>query len=153
MSAEQADWLVSAELAPDAADPRLAPFYAAAARGALELPRCAGCGLALELEQRVCDGCGGCEVRWAEAERAGIVHASTSVHRREAALIRTDAPYPVLDVELSSGHRLVMTTVERSDRDVEIGTPVQIGFRSIGGVTVPAAFLPEAPPPTLEVHQ
>ena len=35
------DWLVAPDLAPDAADPVMAPLYAAAARGALALPFCA----------------------------------------------------------------------------------------------------------------
>src|SRR6201986_5480278 len=52
------DWLVAADLAPDTADPGMAPVYEAAARGALALPFCAACSAPLELEQYVCDECG-----------------------------------------------------------------------------------------------
>ena len=40
------DWLVASDLAPDAADPVMAPVYEAAARGALALPFCAACSAA-----------------------------------------------------------------------------------------------------------
>jgi uncharacterized OB-fold protein len=145
------DWLVSADLTPDVADPRLAPFYAAASNGELALPVCAGCGLALELEQRVCDGCDGGEVRWVPTELTGTVHAVTTVHRREAGLIVAEQPYPVIDVELASGHRLVITTTAPCAASPAIGDPVQIAFRSVGGVAIPAVYLAEAPQPTLEV--
>ena len=39
--ARAGDWLVAADLAPDNADPVMAPVYEAAARGALALPFCA----------------------------------------------------------------------------------------------------------------
>lgn len=138
------DWLVAPELAPDAADPVMAPVYAAAARGALALPFCAACGTPLELEQYVCDACGAsAEVgtpgrQWRDVPLAGTVHATTLVHRREPGLIVAPAPYPVVDVELDSGHRLVLTTATPSGQAPEIGTLVEIAFRTVGDVTLPA---------------
>jgi uncharacterized OB-fold protein len=144
------DWLVAPELAPDAADPVLAPVYEAAARGALALPFCAACGTPLELEQYVCDGCGAsAEIgtpgrEWREVPLAGTVHASTLVHRREPGLIVAMRPYPVIDAELDSGHRLVLTTATPSGQAPDIGAPVEIAFRTIGAVTVPAVRFPRA---------
>jgi uncharacterized OB-fold protein len=138
------DWLVAPELAPNAADPVMAPVYEAAARGALALPFCAACATPLELEQYVCDACGAsAEVgtpgrEWREVPREGTVHATTLVHRRERGLIVADGPYPVIDVELASGHRLVLTTATPSGSVPEIGAPVEIAFRTVGGVVVPA---------------
>src|ERR1019366_7978128 len=45
--ATRGDWLVAPELAPDPADPDLAPLYAGAARDALVMAFCAGCRLPL----------------------------------------------------------------------------------------------------------
>jgi uncharacterized protein len=139
-----ADWLVAPELAPDAADPVLAPLYAAAAQGVLALPFCAACSLPLELEQYVCDGCGAsAEVgtagrQWREVRPEGTVHAATVVHRRERGLIVAPGPYPVIDVELASGHRLVLTTATASSHAPDIGTAVAIAFRTVGDVSLPA---------------
>ncbi|HEY6494181.1 MAG TPA: OB-fold domain-containing protein [Trebonia sp.] len=147
---QAADWLVGPELAPDAADPVMAPVYESAARGALALPFCAACGTPLELEQYVCDGCGAsAEIgtpgrEWREVPLAGTVHAATLVHRREPGLIVAMRPYPVIDVELDSGHRLVLTTATPSGQAPDIGAPVEIAFRTIGAVTVPAVRFPRA---------
>lgn len=139
-----ADWLVAPDLAPDPADPVMAPLYAAAARGALALPFCSGCSTPLELEQYVCDGCGAsAEIgtsgrEWRDVPRAGTVHTATLVHRREPGLIVATGPYPVIDVELASGHRLVLTTATTSGQAPEIGAFVEIAFRVVGAVTLPA---------------
>jgi uncharacterized OB-fold protein len=138
------DWLVTPDLAPDAADPVMAPLYAAAARGALALPFCAACATPLELEQYVCDACGAsAEIgtpgrEWRDVPLAGTVHATTLVHRREPGLIVATGPYPVIDTELTSGHRLVLTTATPSGQAPEIGAPVEIAFRTVGAVTLPA---------------
>jgi uncharacterized protein len=146
------DWLAAPELAPDAADPVLAPLYAAAARGALALPFCAACATPLELEQYVCDVCGaGAEIgtagrQWRDVPLEGTVHAATLVHRREPGLIVATGPYPVIDVELVSGHRLVLTTVTPSGAAPDVGAPVDIAFRTVGAVTLPAVRFPAASP-------
>jgi uncharacterized OB-fold protein len=133
----RADWLVPDELAP-ATHGRLAPLYQASARGEVAMPFCGACGQPLELEQVVCDGCGAAAVGWRAVEPSGTVHAVTTVHRREPGLVLTDAPYHVVDVELDSGHRVIMTT----DRPVStapcIGHRVRVTFRFIGSVAVPA---------------
>lgn len=148
------DWLVAPDLAPDTADPVMSPVYEAAARGALALPFCAACGTPLELEQYVCDACGAsAEIgtpgrEWRDVPPAGTVHAATLVHRREPGLIVALGPYPVIDVELDSGHRLVLTTATPSGQAPEIGAPVEIAFRTVGAVTLPAvrALWPHRPP-------
>jgi uncharacterized OB-fold protein len=132
------DWLLSAELAPDVEDDPLRPLYDAAARGELALPFCASCGLALELEQYVCDGCGGQQRDWRVVAPEGVVHSCTVMRRREPGLVLTDAPYPVVDVELASGHRLIMTTVHPDPTAAAIGTAVRVAFRRLGAVHIPA---------------
>jgi uncharacterized protein len=138
------DWLVAPELAPDTADPVMSPLYEAAARGALALPFCAACGTPLELEQYVCDACGmSVEIgtvgrEWRDVPLAGTVHTATLVHRREPGLIVATGPYPVIDVELDTGHRLVLTTATPSGQPPDIGASVEIAFRTVGAVTLPA---------------
>jgi uncharacterized OB-fold protein len=144
----EGDWLAALELAPDAADAVMRPLYEAAARGALALPFCAACATPLELEQYVCDACGAsAEIgtagrAWRDVPLAGAVHAATLVHRREPGLIVAAGPYPVIDVELASGHRLVLTTATPSGTAPDIGAPVEIAFRTVGAVTLPAVRFP-----------
>jgi uncharacterized OB-fold protein len=152
------DWLVAPDLAPDASDPVMAPLYAAATRGALALPFCAACSTPLELEQYVCDACGAsAEIgtagrEWRDVPLAGTVHTATLVHRREPGLIVARGPYPVIDVELASGHRLVLTTAAPSGQAPEIGAPVEIAFRTVGAVNLPAVRFPRSGSPAAASH-
>jgi uncharacterized OB-fold protein len=125
-------------------------LYEAAARGRLAMPFCAACGQPLELDQSVCDHCPLADPVWRPVDPAGVVHAVTTVHRLERSLIRTNEPYHVLDVQLGSGHRVVMTTQLPTAAPPEIGDPVLIGFRCVGGVAVPAATTPDPTPPDSE---
>lgn len=133
------DWLVSESLAPQVEGDLLAPLYEAAARGVLALPFCGKCSTPLDLDQQVCDGCGADEIAWLPVEMAGTVHSATRVHRREPGLVVAEESYPVLDVELSSGHRLIMTTRTAPSSLPRIGDPVAVVFRELGGVSIPAA--------------
>jgi uncharacterized OB-fold protein len=132
------DWLLDSALAPTVDDDVLAPLYRASARNELAMPFCAACALALELDQEVCDGCGHSERDWRTVDPLGTVHAATLMHRREPGLVHGVAPYPIVDVELSSGHRMIMTTVQPADTAPPIGAAVRIGFRHLGDVAIPA---------------
>jgi uncharacterized protein len=130
------DWLVPDELSP-ATSGSLEPLYDAAAEARLEMPFCAECAAVLELEQMVCDLCGAGPA-WRVVEPYGAVHSCTTVHRREPGLVNTTEPYQILDIELASGHRLVMTTLDPISDDYRIGDAVAIAFRHVGAVAVPA---------------
>jgi uncharacterized OB-fold protein len=132
------DWLLDPALAPESEHDAIAPLYRAAARGELALPFCAGCAQPLELDQEVCDACDGTEHDWRTVELRGTVHSVTLVHRREPGLVHAQSPYPIVDVELESGHRLMMTTSQPAEVAPAIGTPVRIGFRRLGDVAIPA---------------
>lgn len=132
------DWLLSPQLTPGGELDPLRPLYEAAERGELVMPFCAQCRLALELEQSVCDGCGSLERHWCSVERHGTVHSATTVHRREPGLVVAERSYPVIDVELDSGHRVVMTTVSPASSAPQIGTRVRIAFRTLGDAHIPA---------------
>jgi uncharacterized OB-fold protein len=131
------DWLVDDSLAPRTGG-ALAPLYAAAERGELALPHCNACGLALELEQLRCDACDAADVVWRSVARLGVVHAVTTVHRLEPGLVRASQPYHVADVELASGHRLIMTSATAITRPPRIGAAVTVSFRRVGGVAIPS---------------
>jgi uncharacterized OB-fold protein len=132
------DWLLDPSLAPVATGDPLAPLYQATTRGELALPFCAACAQTLDLDQEICDTCGSAERAWRTVELRGTVHAATLMHRSEPGLVRAQRPYPIVDVELTSGHRLVMTTKFPMSATPAIGSAVRIGFRRLGGVAIPA---------------
>jgi uncharacterized protein len=131
------DWLVDDSLAPNT-DGSLQPMYTAAADGVLVMPFCDACHIPLELEQVRCDSCGSSVGTWRPVEPIGVVHSVTTVHRREPGLIVATIPYHVVDVELTSGHRVLMTTSAATDQSPAIGDHADITFRRITGVAVPA---------------
>jgi uncharacterized OB-fold protein len=140
-----ADWLVADSLVPHT-DGTLAPMYAAATAGQLAMPHCGACRQALELEQLRCDACGGTDIAWLPVDASGTIHSVTIVHRREPGLIVANEPYVVVDVELASGHRLVMTTDRPTTTSPAIGDPARIVFRDVAGVPVPSLSTAEEMP-------
>ncbi|MEB3062698.1 Zn-ribbon domain-containing OB-fold protein [[Mycobacterium] zoologicum] len=138
------DWLLEPALAPAVYLDAIRPLYDAAARGELALPFCTSCALALELEQQVCDGCDSTERQWSTVEPYGVVHAATLMHRRERGLVRATEPYPIVDVELDSGHRIVMTLTAPGSAP-GIGERVRVGFRRLADVALPAIEILEDP--------
>jgi uncharacterized protein len=146
------DWLLTDTLAPHVEGDPLAPLYAGSDRGELVLPFCAACALPLDLDQHVCDGCGAAEVAWRPVEPTGTVHSLTVMHRREPGLVVATEPYLILDVELASGHRLIMTTRTRPESLPRIGDPVAVAFRELGGVSIPSVDLIPTAPLTTEAR-
>ncbi|WP_253919084.1 Zn-ribbon domain-containing OB-fold protein [Dietzia psychralcaliphila] len=140
------DWLLAESLAPDVDGDPLKPLYDGSSRGELVLPFCTHCGAPVDLDQQVCDQCGSSDTDWRSTELAGIVHTATLMHRLEPGLVSATAPYPIVDVELHGGHRLIMTTVDPVSTVPTIGDTVTVGFRCLGGVALPAAHLPAAHP-------
>jgi uncharacterized OB-fold protein len=143
--ATPSDWLVADELAP-ATRGTLAPLYEAAARQTLAMPFCAACQHVLELEQVICDACDSSTVEWHPVDRRGVVHAVTTVHRREPRLVLATEPYHVVDVELTSGHRVIMTTDRAVAAAPSIGDAVAVTFRTVGDVAVPAISTADTDP-------
>ena len=135
------DWLLAPSLAPTVAGDPLQPLYDGAARGELMLPFCSSCDAPVDLDQQVCDRCGSFETDWRATELAGTVHSATLMHRLEPGLVATTEPYPIVDVELRGGHRLIMTTVDVASAAPRIGDTVSVGFRHLGGVALPAACI------------
>lgn len=138
ISGAASDWLLSDTVAPDALGDPLQPLYDGAALRAVTVPFCGTCQLALELEQQRCDGCGSANVVWRQVDSVGTVHSATVMHRRERGLVLADEPYPIVDVELLSGHRIIVTTVTPCSTPPPIGTRVTLSFRQLGTTAIPA---------------
>jgi uncharacterized OB-fold protein len=122
----------------------IGPFWQAAARGELHLPRCRHCGTLPWPPRRCCPACGRCTFEWIAASGAGVVHTFTVVRQAADPWLATRTPYAVAMIELEEGPRIMSNVVGCSVDQVHIGLPVRVAFVDAGdGLSLPV-FTPPA---------
>jgi uncharacterized protein len=130
----------------DAAEPELdettGPFYEAAARQELVLRFCTEHGHPLDLDQIRCELCGA-PAGWRPAEPRGRVLAGVVMHRLERSMVAVDRPYAVFDVELTSGHRLYLASIDPTTPALAPGTEIEIGWVLVGSRAIPRVIPPD----------
>ena len=124
---------------PDLKDAATAPYWEAAARHELRLPRCDDCGLMGFPPRQFCPGCWSGELSWQPTSGGGTVWTFTEVH--VAFYDDTwvdDVPYVVAVVELDEGPRLLAGIVDADMDSLAIGDRVEVTFEDRSdGVTLP----------------
>lgn len=122
------------------ADPRVLPqvtdfarpFFAAAARGELVLPRCGRCGAVFFYPRPACPTCHGRDIHWIDASGHGVVRVAVPVHRPPWDDLPRPTPYVVALVQLAEGPTM-LSTVEGAEPDaVSTGLAVQAVFERVG---------------------
>lgn len=107
-----------------AAFPELLPFWEAAARGVLLLPRCTGCGQVHWHPRPYCPFCRCEALQWEAAGARGTLHTFTVI-------ARGDEPADMLAyVALEEGVLLLTSIVDADPAELRIGMPVWLGFRA-----------------------
>jgi uncharacterized protein len=118
------------------------PYFAAAKRHELVLPRCSSCDRHFFYPTVLCPHCHSSEWTWVPAGGDGVVYSFTVVHRPLGSSM--PAPYVVAVVALPEGVRLMANLVGEGADSCEIGMPVRVDFsESWDGRTVPV-FRPAA---------
>lgn len=131
---------------PDALRPAIrgviAPFWSAAARRELRLPRCGACAAWSWPPRQRCAACGSDAWTWTEASGRGVVHTFTVVRQAADPWLQERTPYVVAMVELAEGPR-IMSNVTRCPVDaVRIGMAVVVDYVDAGdGLSLPV-FVP-----------
>jgi uncharacterized OB-fold protein len=119
------------------------PYWEAAARHELVLPRCAQCG-ALVLPPVVpCPGCGHGDPAYDFVAVSGRGHVQSWTRLRQAFLpgFEADLPFLLVDVQLDDapGVRMIGRLLDGPDAPLRIGAAVSVGFEDIAPkVAVPA---------------
>lgn len=113
-------------------DDDTAPYWRAAARGELLLPRCPACGLYVWYPRPLCP-IDLSPVEWRPAVGRGTVYSHTVVHRGERAFGGT-APFVLAYVELEEGPRMMTNVVGCDPAEVHIGLDVRAIFDPIDGL-------------------
>jgi len=124
---------------PDLNDAATAPYWEAAARHELMLPRCDGCGLVFFPPRDLFPGCWSGELSWPPMSVRGTVWPFTEVQVAfYADTWADDVPYVVAVVELDEGPRLLANLVEPDMERLSIGDRVEATFEDRSeGVTLP----------------
>jgi uncharacterized OB-fold protein len=107
--------------------PESKPFWDAAARGQLSLPRCDACGTVIWYPRAMCPVCHSSEVSWFEASGRGTIYSYTVIHRSLGDFAAA-TPYVVASVELEEGPRILTNVVGPGSTEVRVGQAVEVSF-------------------------
>jgi uncharacterized OB-fold protein len=121
-----------------------APFWAAAADGRLELPRCRACGTLHAYPRRRCPSCGSDDISWERLSGRATVHAVTVIHRPPEPALADAVPYALALVDLEEGPRLMTRIVDCPPESVWIGQAVVVRFEPVGDGQALPLFAPRA---------
>jgi uncharacterized OB-fold protein len=115
-------------------------------RHAIELQRCAGCGVFVFYPRAICPSCGSFELRWVPVTGKGTLYSFTIVHRATVPEFRPDMPYVVALVDLDEGPRLMATLVDvpADATQIRIGARVEIVYHDVTPDVTLLRFRPAA---------
>jgi uncharacterized OB-fold protein len=130
---------------PDLTDPITGPFWDAAARGELALPRCGGCGAWCWYPRESCRGCGTAGPRWTPVAGRGRLFSFAVVRRAFLPAFADLVPFAtgLVTLDEAPGVRLATRIVDAPLDDLAIDTLVEVVFRPLvfptveGSVTAP----------------
>ena len=106
---------------PHPADPELTrPFWEAAKRHELLIPRCKSCGNYFWYPRRECPNCLSTDVEWAPASGKAHLFTFTVVRQPLIAAFNDDVPYIYAVVRLDEGPLMVSNVVECPVEDVKV---------------------------------
>jgi hypothetical protein len=124
---------------PDVDDERTAPFFAAAARGELAVPRCDTCGSLAWYPMDECDRCDGTSFTWTPVDGHGTLFSWAVVRRPFLPAFAELVPFVtglvVLDV--NPRVRMVSYVVDCEPERLVADQPVEVVFRPLRFPTVP----------------
>lgn len=107
--------------------PETAPYWEAAAEGALLLCECQSCNLQYYYPRARCPDCLSDDIEWVEADGTGTVYAHTATEI-VSGWPEEDLPLVLAYVELDEGPRVLTNLLNCGPDDVEIGAPVEVAF-------------------------
>lgn len=118
-------------------------FWAAAARGHLEVQWCDRCQQGIFPPRAVCHRCGNPEVTWREVPGRGTVYSYTVVRRARSPYFQGKEPYVVALVDLDAGGRMMTNLVDVAPDQVRVGMRVSVTYEAVTDQIGLPLFRPE----------
>ena len=118
---------------PDTDWPPTAPFWAAAAQGRLELPRCRSCGRLCWYPKERCTNCGGSAFSWEEVGGRARLFSWAVVRNVFLPQYREKVPYVtgLVSLDEDPAVRLVTEIVDCDPEALRFDQPMEIVFRPL----------------------
>lgn len=134
---------LSATSFPILPSPDARPFWEAADRGELVLPRCDACAATFWYPRAHCPTCGSRAVTWVPASPHGTLHAFCIHHSTPLAHLRDLVPFVTALVDLADGPRMMgLLEVAPDPAAIRCDMPVEVQLRATAeGPRVPI-FVP-----------
>ena len=107
------------------------PFWQAAKRHELVMPRCKTCADLFFYPRELCPHCLSQDLEWVQVSGQGRVYSYTVVHQPAHSAFREDAPYVYAMVQLDEGPRLIANIVSCPIEDVKIDMRVTVTFDDV----------------------
>ena len=122
--------------------PETRPFWEAARRHELSLPKCRACGALHYYPRGACPKCLSGDLTWERVSGKGSLHTFTIVHRGQKGF-PVPTPYVLAVVELAEGPRMMSTLIDVDPAAVKIGMAVEVVFRDVSDAIALPLFKPE----------
>lgn len=123
--------------------PESQPYWDAAARHELWLPRCLDCGCLHFYPRAYCPHCSSADIAWEQVSGRATLE-SFVINHIPAPGYEDEAPYSIALVMLAEGIRLMcnIVDVEQTPEALSIGMALEVTFEERGSITIPQ-FRPE----------
>jgi uncharacterized OB-fold protein len=107
------------------------PFWEAAKRHELVVPRCTICDHLFFYPRSECPRCLSDRLEWMKVSGRGRLHTYTIVYQPANAAFRDDAPYIYAVVQLDEGPRMVSNVVQCEIDAVRVDMPLEVIFDDV----------------------
>jgi uncharacterized OB-fold protein len=107
------------------------PFWEAARRHELVMPRCRLCDRLFFYPREVCPVCLSAEIDWQRVSGRGRLHSYTVIHQPANPAFQADVPYIYALVQLEEGPRLIANVVQCPPAEARVDMPLVAVFDDV----------------------
>ena len=107
------------------------PFWEAAKRHELVMPRCKTCDHVFFYPRSECPRCLSANLEWVKVSGRARLHSFTVVQQPANAAFRDDVPYVYAVVQLDEGPRLVSNIVQGDIAALQVDMPLEAVFDDV----------------------
>jgi uncharacterized OB-fold protein len=124
---------------PDVEDEMVAPYFAAAARGELQIPRCDACGAFVWYPAANCSSCGGEAMTWTRVSGRGTLFSWAVVRRAFLPAFEDKVPFvtALVAIDEDPSVRIPTYIVDTEPDALVADQKVVVDFQPLSFTTVP----------------